>query len=117
MNGSKKNQTIDIVSNHLKISEEDWRFKLDNLNRALSAYFAISKRLIDLDDAIDIEGIEFDPNIDDIEWQSIRATALIPQKLQKQIKTTNFSDCVAKNRKVYEILHDKEFIFKVLKCR
>lgn len=116
MSQTKKLQSSGSIQDPSKPKENEGQSRLDNLSRGLTAYFAITKRLIDLDDAIDIEGVEFDPNIDEIEWQSLRPNSLMPQKLQKQSKLATFLDCVAKNRKIYEIIHDKDLISRILRC-
>lgn len=117
-NSPKKAQTLDSSPGLARPLEEDeGKAKLDSLNRAMSAYAAIVKRLVDLDDVIDIEGVEFDPNVDEIEWKSIRPDSLASPKFQKQVKVTTFADCVAKNKKVYEIVLDQDLIASVVKGR
>jgi hypothetical protein len=114
----KKSQGATTLGDASKSPEDEMKQNLvDRIGRAMTAYAATCKRLIDLDDAIDVEGVEFDPNIDEVEWQAIRPLSLAPQKGGKHAKLATFTDCYSKNKKLYEIVHDQEFLLRVMKGR
>lgn len=93
----------------------DSDYSREDLGKVLTSFLAISKKLVELDDAIDITSVEFEPNIDPLEWQVIRQVSGKTTKDEKMPKNASFPDCLKKSGAIYSVVYGQTVLEDLLR--
>lgn len=77
--------------------------------RSLISFFSICRRLVDIDDIIDMQDVEFEPNIPQNEWDVIKEDLKRPPNTILQ----SFWMILNQHKRVFELVHNEDFIKRV----
>lgn len=85
----------------------------EDINRVIVAYLSIGKRLVDLDDVIDVQKTEFDPGVSLLEWQMIMSGSPSALKDQSLRTISTASECISKLSVTYLLSHSDSWLSRL----
>lgn len=81
-----------------------------DISRIVISYLSMTKRLVDLDDAIEIKKVNFDPGVSQLEWEAIKARAPGSGKDQPRSLAIITGECLTTHALVYGLYHSDRWL-------
>lgn len=94
-------------------------YSSSDLAKIILAFLASIKRCVDTDDIIDLEDVEFDPNVSSTEWNVIKSSAQSSKSSASpgQSSINSSLECIHNNIRVYKVAAGESFVDAAIQGR